>query len=88
MAATAVDINGDGALDGVEPAGQIRLLMNDGSGAFSLGQGIVSDGLTLYYGSAWADMDGDGDLDESSRHFPARSVAGRTGEQRFSDGCP
>ena len=64
IAATAVDLDGDNDLDIVESGlGHVWLLINDGEGRFTLGDEMALDDATIYFGSAWADMDGDGDLD-------------------------
>ena len=71
MAATPVDLDGDRDLDIVETGfGQVRLLINDGAGRFSLGDELLVDDTAVYYGSAWADMDGDGDLDGIVSAYP------------------
>ena len=71
LAATPVDIEGDGDFDIVEAGfGHLRLLVNDGSGVFSAGTMPSVDPSTIYFGSAWADMDGDGDLDGIVAAFP------------------
>ena len=71
LAATPVDIEGDGDFDIVETGfGHLRLLVNDGAGVFSAGTMPSVDPTTIYFGSAWADMDGDGDLDGIVAAFP------------------
>jgi len=71
LAATPVDIEGDGDFDIVETGfGHLRLLVNDGTGVFSAGTMPSVDPSTIYFGSAWADMDGDGDLDGIVAAFP------------------
>ena len=71
LAATAVDVEGDGDFDIVETGfGHLRLLVNDGTGVFSAGTMPSVDPSTIYFGSAWADMDGDGDLDGIVAAFP------------------
>ena len=72
IAATAVDLDGDDDLDIVESGlGHVWLLINDGEGRFTLGEEVVLDDATVYFGSAWADMDGDGDLDGIVSALPA-----------------
>lgn len=64
--ATPVDVDDDGDIDIFvsimnEPN---RLLINDGTGHFSVSEGLWLQGQTrLSQGSAWGDVDGDGDLD-------------------------
>jgi len=66
VGATAVDVDGDGDLDifvAVYLAPN-RLLINDGAGVFSTSEADWLQGQTrLSNGSAWSDIDGDGDLD-------------------------
>ena len=66
VGATAVDVDGDGDLDifvAVYLAPN-RLLINDGSGVFSASTAAwLQEQTRLSNGSAWADIDGDGDLD-------------------------
>lgn len=81
-ATTAVDFDGDGRLDlSVMAPGVLRLFRNLGDRAFE----DVTDAVGLTGGAgfgstlAWADIDGDGDLDRyAGRHWrPARMTSSR-----------
>jgi hypothetical protein len=72
LAAVAADLDEDGDIDIVETGfGMVRLLINDGTGRFSNGPSVSTVSDTLYFGSSWADMDGDGDLDGIIAGFPS-----------------
>ena len=87
LAATAVDLDDDGDIDIVETGfGMVRLLLNDGTGTFALGPAITVDPTTIYFGSSWADMDGDGDLDGIVAAFPSTFPGGE--EQTTSTFIP
>lgn len=66
VGATAVDVDGDGDLDifVAVALSANRLLINDGTGHFSLADGEwLAQQRRLSHGSSWGDIDGDGDLD-------------------------
>lgn len=85
--AAAADVNGDGTVDIYEgnlASGNSvppRILLNDGTGHFTLGQGLLPASVTdfsqgYYPGSTFADVNGDGkpDLLLSAGDSPARSA--------------
>ena len=60
------DYDNDGDLDvfvGVQPGAPSRLFKNNGDGTFTLVAGSVVEGSLQTFGSAWADIDNDTDLD-------------------------
>ena len=66
VGATAVDVDGDGDLDIFVTVylAPNRLLINDGAGVFATSDADwLRDQTRLSNGSAWSDIDGDGDLD-------------------------
>ena len=58
------DLDGDGDVDDlVRTATSVNLLLNNGSGVFSLGAAIGPAGTNTTLAASRADLDGDGDLD-------------------------
>ncbi|MEZ6044022.1 MAG: FG-GAP-like repeat-containing protein [Planctomycetaceae bacterium] len=58
------DVDGDGDLDAAvsQDAGFTKLLLNDGTGTFTLGQDL-NDGINSNWSPEFGDFDNDGDLD-------------------------
>jgi len=72
VGATAVDVDGDGDVDLFVAVllAPNRLLINDGSGHFESVSAPWLEGQTrLSNGSAWSDIDSDGDLDAFVAHY-------------------